>query len=37
MRNEEVAKIFDDVADMLENRRREFFRVRAYRMRSCGA
>src|SRR2546421_2811433 len=31
MRNEEVAKIFDDVADMLEIGGENFFRVRAYR------
>lgn len=31
MRNEEIARIFDDVADMLEIRGENFFRVRAYR------
>src|SRR5438477_315180 len=31
MRNEEVAKIFDDVADMLEIGGENFLRVRAYR------
>ena len=31
MRNEEIARIFDDVADMLEIGGENFFRVRAYR------
>jgi DNA polymerase (family X) len=31
MRNEEIARIFDDVADMLEIDGANFFRVRAYR------
>src|SRR6516165_9587307 len=31
MRNEEIARIFDDVADMLEISGENFFRVRAYR------
>jgi DNA polymerase (family 10) len=31
MRNEEIARIFDDVADMLEIGGQNFFRVRAYR------
>ena len=31
MRNEEIAHIFDDVADMLEIGGENFFRVRAYR------
>jgi DNA polymerase (family X) len=31
MRNEEIARIFDDVADMLEIAGENFFRVRAYR------
>ncbi|HKV54833.1 MAG TPA: DNA polymerase/3'-5' exonuclease PolX [Candidatus Binataceae bacterium] len=31
MRNEEIAKLFDDVADMLEIGGENFFRVRAYR------
>jgi DNA polymerase (family 10) len=31
MHNEEIARIFDDVADMLELRGENFFRIRAYR------
>jgi DNA polymerase (family 10) len=31
MRNEEIARVFDDVADMLEIGGENFFRVRAYR------
>ena len=31
MRNEEIARVFDDIADMLEISGENFFRVRAYR------